>query len=177
MKATIIAVGLAVAIVGACSAAAAPPTQQPSTAGPVTPSDDDAPWPSVAPGPPLTLLPDGVYVHTASREGLIAAGATGTDVENAGRWTLTVTGSNGMLVLRHDDSNPDETWPVHFILMGDRVRFQLEVEFFDMRWRLNGASLDLKIVASDSRVADHSNDAVAYRILSAILAGEWTKAE
>jgi hypothetical protein len=182
MKATIIAVGLAVAIVGACSAVPAQLTQRPSTAAPATaapatPSDDDAPWPSVAPGPPLTLLPDGVYVHTASREGLIAAGATGTDVENAGRWTLTVTGSDGMLVLRHDDSNPDETWPVHFTLMGDRVRFQLEVEYFDMRWRLNGASLDLGIVASDSRIADHSNDAVAYRLLSAILAGEWTKAE
>lgn len=177
MKTTIIAVGLAVAIVSACSAAAAPPTQQPSTAGPATPSDDNAPWPSVAPGPPLTLLPDGVYVHTASRDGLIAAGATGTDVENAGTWTLTVTGSAGKLVLRHDDSNPDETWWVDFTLMGDRVRFQLEVEFFDLRWRLNGASLDLKLVASDSRIADHSNDAVAYRLLSAILGGEWTKAE
>jgi hypothetical protein len=177
VKATIVAVGLAVAIVSACSAAPAPPTQQPSTAGSATPSDDAAPWPSVAPGPLLSLLPDGVYVHTASREGLIAAGATGTDVENAGRWTLTVTGADGKLVLRHDDSNPDETWPLHFTLMGDRVRFQLEVEFFDMRWRLDRASLDLRLVASDSRVADHSNDAVAYRILSAILAGEWTKAE
>ena len=177
MKATIIAIGLVVAIVSACSAAAAPPTQQPSTAASATPSDDNGPWPSFAPGPSLTLLPDGVYVHTASREGLIAAGATGTDVENAGTWTLTVTGSDGKLVLRHDDSNPDETWPVHFTLMGDRVRFQLEVEFFDMRWRLNGASLDLKLVASDSRIADHSNDAVAYRLLNAILGGEWTKTE
>jgi len=182
MKATIIAVGLAVAIVSACSAVPAqlterPPTAAPATAAPATPSDDDAPWPSVAPGPLLTLLPDGIYVHTASRDGLIAAGATGTDVENAGRWTLTVAGSDGRLVLRHDDRNPDETWPVHFTLMGDRVRFQLEVEYFDMRWRLNGASLDLRIVASDSRVADHANDAAAYRILSAILGGEWTKAE
>jgi len=176
MKATIIAVALAVAIVSACSAAAAPPTQQASTAEQATPSDDDGPWPSVAPGPPVTLLPDGVYVHTASREGLIAAGATGSDVENAGTWTLTVTGSYGKLVLRHDDSNPDETWLVHFKLLGDRVRFQLEVEFFDMRWRLNGASLDLRVVASDSRVGDHANDAVAYRILNAILGGEWTKA-
>jgi len=177
MKATIIAVGLAVAIVGACSAAAAPPTQPPSTAGPTTPSGNDAPWPSVAPGPLLTLLPDGVYVHTASREALIAAGATGTDVENAGQWTLSVTGSAGKLVLRHDDSNPDETWWVDFTLMGDRVRFQLEDEFFDMRWRLNDGTLDLRIVGSDSRIADHENDAVAYRLLSAILGGEWTKAE
>jgi len=182
MKATIIAVGLAVAIVGACSAVPAQLTQRPSTAAPATaapatPSDDDAPWPSVAPGPLLTLLPDGVYVHTASREGLIAAGATGTDVENAGRWTLSVTGADGKLVLRHDDTNPDETWPVHFTLLGDRVRFQLEVEYFDMRWRLNGASLDLEVVASDSRIADHSNDALAHRIFNAIFGGEWTKAD
>jgi hypothetical protein len=61
--------------------------------------------------------------------------------------------------------------------MGDRVRFQLAVEYFDMRWRLAGPTLDLTIVASDSRVADHSNDAVAYRILSAILGGAWTKAD
>ena len=176
MKSTIIAVGLA-AIVSACSAAPAQPTHQPSTAISATPSEDEAPWPSVAPGPVLTLLPDGVYVHTASREGLIAAGATGSDVNNAGTWTLTVTGVDGKLVLRHDKSYPDETWPVHFTPKGDRVRFQLEVEFFDMRWRLNDASLDLRIVASDSRVGDHSNDAVAYRILSAILGGEWTKAE
>jgi hypothetical protein len=178
MKATIIAAGLALAIVSACSAAAAPPTQQPSPVALVASSEDDGPWPSVAPGPPLALVPDGVYVHTASREGLIAAGATGTDVENAGRWTLTVAGSDGKLVLRHDDSNPDETWPVHFTLMGDRVRFQLEVEYFDMRWRLNGgASLDLRVVASDSRIGEHSNDAVAYRIFNAIFGGEWTKAE
>ena len=176
MKSTIIAVGLA-AIVTACSAAPAQPTHQASTAVSVTPGEDDAPWPSVAPGPVLTLLPDGIYVHTASREGLIAAGATGSDVNNAGTWTLTVTGVDGKLVLRHDNTYPDETWPVHFTEMGDRVRFQLAVEYFDMRWRLAGPTLDLTIVASDSRVADHSNDAVAYRILSAILGGAWTKAD
>jgi hypothetical protein len=177
MKSTFIAVGLAAAVVSACSAAPAKSTPQPSTAAPATQSADDAPWPSVAPGPPLTLLPDGVYVHTASRDGLVAAGATGTDVNNAGKWTLTVTGADGKLVLRHDRDYPDETWPVHFTEMGDRVRFQLAVEYFDMRWRLAGPTLDLTIVASDSRVADHSNDAVAYRILSAILGGEWTKAD
>ena len=37
----------------------------------------NAPWPSVAPGPPLTLLPDGVDVHTVIRDELIAAGAEG----------------------------------------------------------------------------------------------------
>ena len=176
MKSTIIAVGLA-AIVSACSAAPAQPTHQPSTAVSAAPSEDDAPWPSVAPGPVLTLLPDGIYVHTASREGLIAAGATGSDVNNAGTWTLTVTGVDGKLVLRHDKTYPDETWPVHFTLKGDRVRFQLAVEFFDMRWRLDGATLDLNIVASDSRVADHSNDAYAHRILNAILGGKWTKSD
>jgi hypothetical protein len=176
MKSTIIAVGLAAAIVSACTAAPAQPTHQP-TAASATPNEDDAPWPSVAPGPALTLLPDGIYVHTASREGLIAAGATGSDVNNAGKWTLTVTGADGKLVLRHDKTYPDETWPVHFTLMGDRVRFQLAVEFFDMRWRLDGATLDLKVVASDSRVADHSNDAFAHRILNAILGGEWTKSD
>jgi hypothetical protein len=174
MKSTFIALGLAV-LVGACSSTPTRATPEPSVAASTIPSPDDGPWPSVAPGPSLTLLPDGVYVHTVVRDELGAAGASDHDLENAGLWTLTVKGAGGTLVLRHDDSNPDETWPIHFSLMGDRVRFQLEVEFFDMRWRLNGASLDLRIVASDSKIGGHSNDALAYRVLNAILGGEWTK--
>ena len=174
MKSSFIALVLAV-LVGACSSTPTRTTPQPSVAASTIPSPDDGPWPSVAPGPTLTLLPDGVYVHMVTRVELGAAGARDHDLENAGQWILTVKGSGGTLVLRHDDSNADETWPIHFTLMDDRVRFQLEVEFFDMRWRLNGPSLDLQIVASDSKVGGHSNDALAYRILSAILGGEWTK--
>jgi hypothetical protein len=174
MKSPFITVALAL-LVCACSAAPARTTPGPSVARSTIPTPDDGPWPSVAPGPDLTLLPDGLYVHTATRAELGAAGASDHDLENAGLWTLTVKGAGGTLVLRHDDSNPNETWPIHFTLMGDRVRFQLEVEFFDMRWRLNGASLDLRIVASDSKISGHSNDALAYRVLSAILGGQWTK--
>lgn len=176
MKSTLIAIGVAFVLIGACAATPSQPTPTSSARAPATASPDSAAWPSFAPGPTLTLLPDGVYVHTAAREGLVAAGATGTDVENAGRWTLTVTGLAGTLVLRHDDSNPDETWWIDFTLRGDRVRFQLKDEYFDMRWRLNGNSLDLELVAADTRFGSHSNDAVAYRILDAILGGTWTKA-
>lgn len=176
MKFTLMATAAALLAIAACAAPPAQPPALSSAPASVAPSPDRVPWPSFAPGPPLTLLPDGVYVHNAPREGIVAAGATGVDVENAGRWTLTVTGADGTLVLHHDDSNPDETLSAHFTLMGDRVRVQLPKEFIDIRWRDDGATLDLQIVAADTSFGSHSNDAVAYRLLTAILGGTWTKA-
>jgi len=153
-----------------------PPAPPAVACGPI--QNFDAPWPSVAPGPPLTLVPDGRYVHTVSREELIAAGATGIDVGNAGRWTLTVSGDVGRLDLRHDDSNPDETFPLRFRLMGDRVRFQLaNDEFFDMRWQLEGDVLEMEVVASNSLVSGQSGTARAQSVLDAIFGGAWTKVE
>lgn len=175
MRSTLIAIGVALVLIGACAATPSQPTPRSSARAPASASPDNAAWPSFAPGPTLTLLPDGVYVHTAAREGLVAAGATGVDVENAGRWTLTVSGADGQLVLKHDDSHPDETWTAHFTLLGDRVRFQLPDEFIDVRWQGTGTKLEFTIVAGDTEFGSHSNDAVAYRILSAILGGEWTK--
>lgn len=175
MKSTLIAIGVAFVLIGACAATPSQQTPTSSARAPASASPGNDAWPSFAPGPTLTLLPDGVYVHTAAREGLVAAGATGVDVENAGRWSLTVTGAAGKLLLQHDSNHPDETWSATFTLRGDRVRVQLAEEFFDIRWHDNGAALDVQIVAADTRFGSHSNDAVAYRILSAILGGAWTK--
>jgi hypothetical protein len=139
----------------------------------------DAPWPSIAPGPTQTLLPDGVYIHIADRSALIAAGATGVDIENAGKWTLTVAGEQAQWVFDHDQGNPRETYPIRFELMGDRVRFQFanSAEYFDMRWQIDGDVLSMDLVASNSPIGGRSNTSLAYRVLNVILAGEYTKVE
>ena len=136
----------------------------------------DGPWPSVAPGPPLKVLPDGVYVHTVTRTELLDAGVSENDARNnAGKWTLTVQGDHGTWDLLHGENvgSAKETFPLRFELMGDRVRFQQtdSPSFFDVRWRLEGDSLVLEIVNSDW------NTAQAQITLNAFFRGAWTRVE
>lgn len=136
----------------------------------------DGPWPSVAPGAPLKLLPDGVYVHAVTLTEMVAAGAARDEARsNAGKWTLTVQGDHGTWVLEHgeDVGFSTETFPLRFELMGDRVRFQQAdgPSFWDVRWRLKGDSLILEIVNADETTAQ------APITLNAILGGAWTKVE
>ena len=136
------------------------------------PLDPDAPWPSVAPGPPLTFIPDGVYVHSVTRPELIAAGVAEEDAtNNAGKWTLTVTGDHGSWKV--EGANGTGESQLEFKALGDRVRFQQvdHPSFNDVRWRLEGDTLILEIVNSDW------NTAQAQITLNAYWGGDWTKVE
>jgi hypothetical protein len=136
-------------------------------------SNPEGQWPSVAPGPTLTLIPDGIYVHTVTEDELLAAGVDPGDAHNnAGKWTLTVTGDTGTWAV-------DEPWGGHgsvdlkFVLLGDRVRFQQvgSPAFNDMRWHLQGDQLVLEDVGSDW------NTVQAAVTLNAYWGGAWTKIE
>lgn len=134
--------------------------------------DPDAPWPSVAPGPDLGPIPDGVYVHTTlSSAEMVAAGVGAEDAKNnSGEFTLTVTGNQGSWVLHHATGGlgQDETFPLVFTAIGDRIRFQQAGDFYDFRWRLESDILHLEIVGSN----------LPQRIfLEALFGGDWAKVE
>jgi len=151
-------------------------TAPPTVAACEPPADPNAPWPSVAPGPALTLVPDGVYVHTVSEDELLEADADPADARNnAGKWTLTVTGDHGSWFLQHQSSGigVDETFPLDFELLDDHIRFQQKgsPSFNDVRWRLDEGTLYLEIVGSDW------NTAQAQSVLNVLLGGAWTQVE
>ena len=132
----------------------------------------DAPWPSVAPGPDLGFIPDGVYVHSITKAELLAAGVDPGDAQNnAGKWTLTVTGHHGLWKVEGENGTGEVQ--LDFQLKGDRVRFQQHENpaFNDFRWRLKGDTLTLEDVGSDW------NTAQAQITLNAYWGGDWTKVE
>ena len=86
-----------------------------------------------------------------------------------------MTGDHGSWVLHHVPSGigPDETFPLLFKVLGDRVRFQQadSPAFFDIRWRLEGDTLNLEVVGSDW------NTAQAQITLNGFFGGGWSKVE
>ena len=137
-------------------------------------ADPNAPWPSVAPGPDLGFIPDGVYIHTVTEAELSAAGVDPADVApNAGTWRLQVDGQHGTWTNMQDGHTPGEIVPLDFELHGDRVRMQQHdhPSFWDVRWSSKDDVLQLEIVGSDWSTAQ---GAVS---LNAYWKGAWTKVE
>ena len=98
---------------------------------------------------------------------LLAAGVEPGDAEaNAGKWTLTVQGNRGSW-------GKGDIAELEFQLLGDHIRFQQKnnPSFWDVRWRLEGPTLNFEIVNSDW------NTAQAQVSLNAYWGGAWTKVE
>ncbi len=104
----------------------------------------------VAPGPATTLIPDGVYRLDQTKDELAAQGVTAVDAgNNAGTWTLRVSGGTGTWELDHDNGSGKETCALTFTVRNDRVRLVCAdhpEEWYDLRWTLEGDQLKLAIV-------------------------------
>ena len=129
-------------------------------------ADPNVPWPSVAPGPDLGFIPDGVYIHTVTEPELSAAGVDPADVApNAGTWRLQVDGQHGTWTNMQDGHTPGEIVPLDFQLHGDRVRMQQHdhPSFWDVRWSSKDDVLQLEIVAV--RLEHRPGSGLAQRVL------------
>ena len=132
--------------------------------------------PPVEPGPATTLVPDGTYVHSVTKEDLSALGTGDTFAgNNAGQWTIVFTGETGQWTLKHPIGQV-ETCDLRFTLPGgDRVRMENQGPcgpyWTEFRWSLDGDQL--KVTAVD----EQAGTAIELLRTNAWLSGPWTKVE
>ena len=144
---------------------------------PCRPSIDASATPlPVEPGPPTTLIPDGVYVLTVTEADLVARGTTATTAgNNEGDWTLSVSGKDGFWSLRHPTGHLERCDVTFNVRLKDRVRMaptpSCPQYWTDLRWRLDGDQLWITVL----------DDAIGTRLNvledQAIIGGPWTKIE
>lgn len=126
-------------------------------------------------GPPTTLVPEGVYRYGQTREQLLARGLNDINSgNNAGTWTLRLSGGTGTWELDHDNGSGKEVCNLTFKVLVDRVRLKCADhpdEFYDFRWTLSGDALTLHFVDTFTGLEyDRAGSEV-------IFGGPWTKVE